>query len=374
MIEVKEERILITPEDIPPSSSLFEVIGTINPGAIRLPSGEIVLYVRVIERVVKYKDEKYFYAPRFVGENKYKLLLDKFHKKKIVMFSPLDFSFGDGTKRITFTSHLRRVILDQSGLKVKHIDSKPSFFGLSWDGELGVEDPRISKINNLYVMTYVSLSRDANISTSYAISNDCKRWYRRGIIFRHQNKDVVIFPEMMNNQYVGFQRPEGTFQFSPPSIWVSYSKDLEFWGDPHPFHLTGKNLWDSGRVGAGPPPIKTSKGWLFIYHGVIEPKISKQKNLKIKKRIKYEVGAALLDLNDPKKIIAKCEKPILVPRGKYERGTFESKDVVFPTGAVLDLNGRDVLIYSGGGDIVTTVKKISLDSIFELMKQNKKVF
>lgn len=264
--------------------------------------------------------------------------------------------------------------MDSSGFRIKSIDQKPSFYGLEWDGELGIEDPRITKINDLYIMTYVSLSVKENIATSYAISNDCIKWYRRGIIFREQNKDVVIFPEQIRKDYVAIDRPEGNFEFSPPHMRISYSNDLEHWSGPHSLTLTEKFFrWDSGRVGAGPPPIKTDLGWLLLYHGVIEhggniilKKLRKIFN--IEPRLKYVVGALLLELQNPQKILAKAPKPIIWPKQPYEKGTFENKDVVFPTGVVLDKNEKDLLIYSGGGDIVTSVKRISIEGIISELR------
>ena len=382
MIKSKREAVLLSPENITPSSTKFEVIGTMNPGVARLSNGDIVLYVRVIEKLKKTDDEKYCYAPRFSGEEKFKITIDKFPKSEIKDFSDLDFTFKDNTKRLTFISHFRRVVLDSSGFKVKSIEQKPSFSGLEWDGELGVEDPRITKIKDLYVMTYVGLSRTGNVSTNLAISNDSKKWYRRGIIFGHQNKDVTIFPELINHKYLAFNRPEGNFNFTSPNIWLSFSQDLTYWGESFALEITHKGKWDSGRVGAGPPPLKTKHGWLFIYHGVINRHIRKEKSISdflrehfIKEdkeeefRDIYCAGALLLDLYNPKKIIAKSEKPLILPIRKYEKGTFENKDVFFPTGLILDKNGSDVLIFSGGGDVVTTVKKFSLQEIISSLKK-----
>jgi beta-1,2-mannobiose phosphorylase / 1,2-beta-oligomannan phosphorylase len=379
MIEVKKERVLLEPKDFVPSSDLFEVIGVINPAAIRVDSGEIVLYVRVIERLKKSQDENFQYSPRMIGKEKFEIVIDRFSRKEAVYSSDLEFSFADGTKRLKFISHFRRVVLSQDGFRVKKIEQKPSFFGLGWDGELGVEDARITKINELYVMTYVALSSAGNITTNLAVSNDCLNWYRRGIIFSHQNKDVVIFPERINHQYLALNRPEGDFEFSLPHVLISYSENLEFWGKPGSLKLSKKKSWDSGKVGAGPPPIKTKKGWLFIYHGVIDKKISSgniivddiRKLLGYGENIRniYCAGAALLDFNNPRKVLARVPRPFLVPHKKYERGTFETKDVVFPTGLVLDRNEEDILLFSGGGDVVTTVKKISLKEIFAKMKR-----
>ena len=379
MIKVKKEKVLITPKMIKPSLPGLEVLGTFNPGAARLPNGDIVLYVRVMEKLAKFEDKKYVYSPRMTGENEFRMKIDRFDKKIVERESELDFVFKDSTKRLTFVSHFRRVVLDKSGFIIKSIDSKPSFYGLKWDGELGVEDSRITKINDLYVMTYVTLSREENISTSYAISNDCLTWYRRGIIFGEQDKDVVMFPEMINNTYVAFDRPEGNFQFSLPHIWISYSENLEFWGEPKSIAISKEGEWDYSRNGAGPPPIKTKDGWLFHYHVVAE--YEAVKNLFEGKKIKigltdeagqkyvYSVGAALLDLKNPSKVIARAPCPILIPDRPYEKGIFENKSVVFPTGMLLDENGRDILIFSGGGDVVVSVKQVALKDILDAMKK-----
>ncbi len=384
MVRIKKERVLIKPEDIKPSSELFEVLGTINPAAARLVNGDILLYVRVIEKLKEYEDEKFFYSPRMIGKEKYRLKIDRFLKKDVTDNSKMDFTFKDGTKRLTFISHFRRVVLDKDGFKIKQISDKPDFYGLEWDGELGVEDPRITKINNLYVMTYVSLTRSGNVSTSYAISNNCIKWYRRGMIFGTEDKDVVLFPELVNNQYYAFDRPVGSFNFSLPKIWISSSHDLEGWSKPRPVKLTKRGDWDYGTNGSGPPPIKTDKGWLLIYHVVLEKhRIIKHHTLlsDIKKIFGFDevheevrttpiylVGAALFKLNNPRKMIAKSKHPIMVPDKKHEKGTFEKKRVVFPTGIVFDNNQKDLLIYCGGGDVVTSVKKIELNSIMKSLE------
>jgi beta-1,2-mannobiose phosphorylase / 1,2-beta-oligomannan phosphorylase len=380
-MKVKNEKILVRPSDIKPSSEKFEILSVMNPGVNRLKNGDVILYVRVIERLKKWEDKNYCYSPRYVGKknNQFKIKIDKFSKKSIRDFNEVAFEFKNGTKRLTFISHFRKVILDKKGEKIKSMDNKPSFFGLSWDGELGVEDARITKIGDLYVMTYVSLSKEDNISTSYAISNDCLSWYRRGIIFKEQNKDVVLFPEMIEKRYVAFNRPEGNFQFSPPHIWISFSKDLEHWGDSDSVRITQEGQWDYGRIGAGPPPIKTKDGWLLIYHAVREKK-EDAKNEGIFKKIfahekinmtYYYASAALFDLNNPKKILKKAHKPILSPTKKHQKSLFEDKRVIFPTGMVVNENKKEVLIYSGAGDGVTTFRKILISEIMETLKPVK---
>ncbi|MBS3085947.1 hypothetical protein J4225_04675 [Candidatus Pacearchaeota archaeon] len=380
MIPIKKEAVLVTPEDVKSSSSKFEVIGTFNPGATRMPNGDIALYVRVAEKLKKIEDKRYYYAPRCSGKNKCMVKIDKFPKKDMGLDRDVALVFKEGTKRLTFISHLRKVILDKSGFKVKSIDKHPTFEGLFNDGELGVEDPRITKLGKEYIMAYVSLSIDGNITTSCAVSKDALNWKRKGLIFREQNKDVVIFPEKINNEYVAFNRPEGSFQFSPPHIWISFSKDLKYWGNSKPIKLSERGKWDYSRVGAGAPPIKTKDGWLLLYHGVTDKKHHSQLNILpnfLSKMFEednvysiYSIGAALFDLKNPSKLIAKSPHPIIIPTKKYEKEGFVS-NVIFTTGAIMDENEKDILIYSGGADEVVTVKKVALKDILNHLEKVK---
>lgn len=359
MIRPKKEACLLTPEHIVPTSKDYRVIGVFNPAAVRQKDGSIMLLVRVTEKLIVDEDKTHYYSPRMTGKNEHKRVIDKFSKKKVMMKGELDFVFHDGTKRLTFISHFRKVILSPDGFTVNHIEQKPTFYGTAKDGELGIEDPRITVMGNKYVMSYVALSRLGNVSSSYAVSKDLHNWKREGIIFNEQNKDVVIFPEKIKGKYYALNRPEGSFEFSSPHMWMVESENFSHWDDPAPLMLSSGEKWDAGRVGAGPPPLKTNKGWLLIYHGVIEKK----------KRATYLAGAALLDLYNPRKIIAKSKKPIILPTQDYEKGTLEHKDVVFPTGLVPHLNGEDILLFCGGGDLNTTVKQFALKDIMKSLRK-----
>lgn len=376
MVKIRDDKVLLGPKDIKPSSDKFEVLGALNPGALRLPDGKILLYVRVIEKLKKFEDEKYLYSPRFSGKDKFEIKIDKFKKSSTESNTDFDFSFKDGTKRLTYISHLRRVLLDEEGFKVLEIDQKPSFYGLNSNAELGVEDPRITKIGKLYYMTYVGLSREEGISTCLAVSDDGYAWERKGIIFGEQDKDVVIFPERVNGKYIAFDRPEGNFQFAPPHIWVAYSKDLQYWGKLKGVFFSKKHI-DFSRSGAGPPPIKTDRGWLFIFHGVtrLKPRhflldIKKLFGMKEPEGAEvYAVWAALLDSKNPRKVLERTHAPIIFPR-KAVKTSFEGKQVIFPTGMIEDKSGKDVLLYCGEGDIYTTVLKIRTEDIFEALDES----
>jgi predicted GH43/DUF377 family glycosyl hydrolase len=374
MIPIKKEALLISPKDIKPTSKKLEVVGVFNPAAARLPNGDIILYVRVAEKMKDEasEDRKYYYVPRCVGKKTCKIQFDKFKKEEVQLKSSSDIVFKDETKRLLFISHFRRIVLDKTGFRIKSIDKRPSFSGLKSNGELGVEDPRIAKIGEKYIMTYVSLSRQGNISTSLAVSKDCMKWDRKGMIFSEQNKDVSLFPEKFNKFYYAFNRPESGFQFTPPHMWISSSKDLVNWGHNRPLTLSRKGKWDYERVGAGPPPVKTEKGWLLLYHGVIErdrnaPVVVSGSSV-VRTSASYEVGAALFDLKSPRNLIAKSPEPIIAPAKSYEKSGFVN-NVVFPTGLIMDENGKDLLLFSGGADSVTTVKKISLKDVLKAMKK-----
>ncbi len=374
MVKIEKEKLLLYPRDIKPSSKRFEVLGVLNPGALRLSNGRIVLYVRVIERLKKRQDKKYFYVPRFSGIDKFQIKIDKFPKENIVRWDNIAIEFENGTKRLTTLSHLRRVFLDKDGFRVLKIEQRPGFYGISNNSELGVEDPRIVKIEDKYYMTYVGLSKDEGISTYLAVSENGIKWERKGIIFGEQDKDVVLFPEKIKDKYVAFDRPEGNFEFSTPHIWIAYSKDFLHWGELKAVQLLPKHK-DFYRNGAGPPPIKTEKGWLFIFHEVSSQKssgflssIKKFLRIKIKQGPDvYTTWVALLDLNNPEKLIARSQSPIIIPKKKYEI-SFEGKEVVFPTGIILNENKKDILVYSGAGDVYVTVKKIKLDNILKNLK------
>lgn len=376
MIKIRGDKIILRPKDIPPSSSKFEVMGVLNPGAIRLPNGKILLYVRVIEKLKKTEDEKYYYSPRYVGESKFKIKIDKFEKKDVIFASKVEFDFKDGTKRLTYISHFRRVFLDSGGFRVLSVDKRPSFYGLERDAELGVEDSRIIKIDDNYYMTYVGLSRKENVHSCLAVSKDCIHWERKGIIFGEQDKDCIIFPEKIKGKFVAFDRPEGGFEFTPPHIWIAYSKDGEYWGD-----LKAVSLFRRGEVlfrsGAGPPPIKTEKGWLLFFHAVItrkkkkpHPKNYERENNYVPKidytnEDIYSVWAALFDLNNPSRMLARSRKAILSTKGKNEV-SFEGKKVIFPTGIIQDKD--EVFLYCGIGDTSVSVKKIKLSDVFRSLE------
>src|SRR3989344_7466124 len=268
--------------------------------------------------------------------------------------------------RLPTISHLRKILLSSDGMNVEKISDFPDFFGLKNDGDFGVEDPRITYLaeEKKYAMSYVSVSMDSGVSTSLATSKDLEHWKREGIIFRQQNKDVVIFPEKINGYYVALHRPEGTMIFDKPSIWISYSKDLIFWGKDKAMIKPSKCGWDHLRIGAGTVPIRTDEGWLEIYHGVSLTQFNDPGSHKI-----YSAGAFLTDLKKPGKVIARTpnHEPLFKPKLKSEKSGFVN-DVIFPTAAISDKANKNLLIYSGASDSSIVARKIKIGDILNSLK------
>ena len=357
---ISERKILLKPEDFKPSFPKWNVEGVLNPAAIRLPNGKIVLFIRVAE---KHTQElgKGMTCPVIVSHGDYHMGSEKLKRAEIISKEGNVIYLKGGICRLSNISHFRKVLLSEDGINIEKISDFPDFTGSDKGEEYGVEDARIVKIGKEYFMTYVTVSRYTGISSSLAESKDLKKWKRRGIIFREQNKDVVLFPEKIKGRYVALNRPESFYEFHRPAVWISYSPDLVYWGDEDILLLPREDSWESDRIGAGPPPLKIEKGWLLIYHGV--KKLGEDKYV-------YGAGAVLLDSRNPRKIIARTsrKKPLFSAVKSYEKMLGESKKVIFPTGLVLDLNGRDLLVYSGAGDRVVGVMKISVDEVLKSME------
>lgn len=212
----------------------------------------------------------------------------------------------------------------------------------------GVEDPRISCIDGEYFITYSAYSKHG-VRIGLAKTTDFSSIERISLITEADYRNVVIFPEKINGRYVRLDRPHSAI--SPWAIWISYSKDLIYWGEselimmPVPYH------WDEMKIGPGATPIKTEHGWLSIYHGVFPTMDGAI----------YRLGVALHDLENPAKIIGVGDSWILQPEDPWEV-TGYVHNVVFTCGAIAEPDGS-VKIYWGGADSVMCVGTAQLDDL-----------
>lgn len=356
-------KLLLGPDNFNPSFEDWKIEGVFNPGAVRMPDKRIVLYARIAESAGS-AQQNMRSCPIMSSEKEYKVNYQMIHEKDIVKKGKWgEIYLRDGICRLPTISHFKKITLKSDGFNIEEKEQTPIFTGMPGDGDYGVEDSRIILIGDKYYMTYVSVSNYEGVSTSLAVSRDLKNWKRQGIIFREQNKDAVIFPEKIGGKYIALHRPEGFFEFSRPSVWISYSPDLVYWGREKSIFRPRPYAWDEVRIGAGAPPIKTKKGWLVIYHGVKEIKVKKEE------KVNYSAGSILLDLKNPEKVLARSPRDLpLFDSNKYFEKEGFLNNIVFPTGAIPTLKGDNLLIYYGATDRYTAVREISFSEIFKKME------
>jgi predicted GH43/DUF377 family glycosyl hydrolase len=211
----------------------------------------------------------------------------------------------------------------------------------------GIEDPRITEIEGVYYVMYTAYSKYGP-RIALAKTEDFSHYERIAIVSEPGNKDGILFPERINGEYVRIDRPIGK---GVGSMWVSYSKNLVDWGKSEILMTPRQGMWDSYRIGASVPPIRTEHGWLEIYHGVKKTAAGPI----------YRIGTVLLDLEKPDKVIARSNQPILSPREDYER-IGDVGNVAFACGAVVEDSG-EIKVYYGAADTCICVATADFDDL-----------
>jgi beta-1,2-mannobiose phosphorylase / 1,2-beta-oligomannan phosphorylase len=346
------ERLLLSPADLKPLRDDFEVVGVFNPGAI-VAGDEVILLVRVAERP-RERRAGFTPLPRWQpGEG---LVIDWTPDDMIEPVDPRVVKRkADGLVRLTFISHLR-VVRCGDGRSVTQV-SDVHFLPETSLEEFGVEDPRITAIDGRFYFTYVAVSRHG-AATALASTTDFHRFDRHGVIFCPENKDVVLFPERIDGQYVALHRPNAATPFCRPEMWIARSPDLIHWGRHECLHGGGAD-WETGRVGAGTPPVRVDAGWLEIYHGNRQPTRPGEVGI-------YATGVLLLDSTNPASVLRRTAASIFEPTAEFERHGFVP-DVVFPTG-IVELE-HSYLIYYGAADSCTAVVEFSGSEMLKSLVQ-----
>jgi predicted GH43/DUF377 family glycosyl hydrolase len=351
MVARLSTHLLIRPEDIPPSRDDWEVIGTFNPGAVRVGE-EVVLLVRVAERPREQRPG-WTALPRWSsGEG---LVVDWARVEGLEFLDPrVVRRHADGLLRLTFVSHLR-VAASRDGKTIDRI-GPPAIVPQTSEEEFGVEDPRITPLDGRYYITYVAVSRHG-AATALASTKDFHSFERHGVIFCPENKDVVLFPERVGDKYVALHRPVGATRFSAPEMWIASSCDLLHWGG-HRYLYGGRHAWETGRIGGGAPPIAVTEGWLEIYHGNIRPTSPGEVGA-------YFGAAMLLAKDDPGRVLRTGREAILTPMEEFEREGFVA-NVVFPT-AVVEKGDR-LMVYYGASDKYSAVVELDRGEVMATLE------
>ena len=342
-----EENPLVTPADVKPHRSDFEVIGAFNAGVTTF-NNEIIMLLRVAERPIS-EDSNVVKTPIYHPEtNELEILEFRLDDPAFDFSDPRVIRKAGEAQGFTYLTSLSylRIARSNDGHHFT-LDEKPFVYPSNELEIYGIEDPRITKIADTYYI-YFSAVSPAGVGESMVSTKDFVKTEHLGMIFAPENKDVLIFPENINGKYYAIHRPVPKSN-GEPEMWIAESNNLLHWGNHK--HLLGlrPDMWDSARMGGGAVPFKTEKGWLEIYHGA-------------SKDHRYCMGAVLLDLEDPTKVIARSDKPILEPEADYEVEGFFG-NVVFSCGAIVV--GDVVKMFYGIADTSMACAELSLQEVLD---------
>jgi len=262
----------------------------------------------------------------------------------------------DGTSVMGYASSKDGVHIDEHLHAPIYVPREPFEIKIHGVGNSGCEDPRLTKIDDRFYMTYTAydgVHAPRVAMTSISVRDFLQKnwnWEKPKLISPPgvDDKDACIIKKKNGDGYIAFHRLGDV-------IWLDFLTDLEF---PENKYLAGgvmaqarKDKWDNIKIGMSVPPIETEHGWLLIYHGVSKGPI-------------YKVGAMLLDYEDPRRIIARTDEPLLEPVEQYEKEG-QVPNVVFPCGAVV-IEGI-IYLYYGGGDSVIGVATMPLKSLLDVL-------
>ena len=236
------------------------------------------------------------------------------------------------------------------------IESDPNLEYEAW----GVEDPRLTWIEELgvWVIAFTSFG-PGGPGLSLATTKDFRTVARMGMVRAPEDKNGALLPRRVNGDFILFHRPV-TALTHRADIWLSRSKDLQMWHPPEPVMGARPGAWwDSARIGIGPPPIETPEGWLMIYHGVRETVAGAL----------YRAGLALLDLEEPTRVLRRCAEWVLGPREEYEF-VGDVPGVVFPCGLVYDPNTDEIRLYYGAADTCIAMATASKTALLHFLLEH----
>jgi len=216
----------------------------------------------------------------------------------------------------------------------------------------GLEDPRIVWLEEQkqYAITYVSFSESGPV-VSLAITKNFRTFARLGGLLPPEDKDACLFPRRFNGRFALIHRP---IVRGEAHIWLSLSPDLKHWGDHRVLLRTRTAYWDGSRVGLACQPIELPEGWLMFYHGVRTTSASQL----------YRIGIALLDLEEPWRVLRRSKEWVLGPKEQYER-IGDVNDVTFISGAVVMEETNQLYAYYGAADDKVAVAIADMDAIRE---------
>ena len=360
------DRLIFGPDDVDlsrsPLAGHFDaetyVLGAFNPGLTRLASGNLLMLVRVAEALRTPIFDGHVHCIRWAGGQ---YLLDAWPLDLCDTADPRKFMVRGGKWRVmalTSLSWLLPVELTPDGLAVVAVHYDRAVAPARDYQCYGVEDARISRVGDHWLMTSCSVSPERHSTTLYS-SSDGLDWTFEDIVLDHQNKDMLIFEGLIDGRYWAQTRPLGDlyFAYPPGSAWragpsinLATSPDALHW-KPHraPGIRPHADTVATARIGGGTPPILTDDGWLTLWHGV-EPK----EIVGI-----YRTYWSLLDRDDPARVVRTEHAPLLEADAELTRPLEDKlyvRDVVFTTG-IADA-GDHYVVASGEADLACRITHI----------------
>lgn len=224
-------------------------------------------------------------------------------------------------------------------------------------------DPRVARIDDRYWVTWCNGYHGPTIGVAW--TDDFHTFHQMENAFLPYNRNGVLFPRKINGRYAMLSRPSDTGHTAFGDIFYSESPDMEFWG--HHRHVMSParfedSAWQCMKIGAGPVPIETSEGWLLLYHGV----------LRSCNGYVYAFGSALLDIDQPWKVIARSAPYLISPCELYEL-TGDVPNVTFPCAALVDAATGRMAVYYGCADTVTGLAFAHIDELIDWTRRNSLV-
>ncbi len=274
------------------------------------------------------------------------------------------------------------LLRSDDGFNFTHVSTEPVFGPEQFDAPFGtIEDPRVVELDGRFYMTFVfrpyaarcfptgkgvpryreAENLPAGLANNYrsgiAVSDDMEHWEVLGLITPPDihDRDNVLFPEKIGGRYAMLRRPNEfvgpEYGCSAPSMWLSFSENLLDWSTPE-LIATPEQPWEAQKIGAASTPVRTDAGWLTLYHGVDAGSA-------------YRVGVMLLDLEDPRRVIARTPSPIMEPEAYYEKVGLIIPNTIFPTATVI----KDGLIYLyyGCTDTSISVATVPVQELLEMV-------
>ncbi len=366
---IHADTLIFTPDDVDLARSPLRrgiaeptyVLGAFNPGFTRLPSGNLLLMVRIAEALSEPVRDGHVRAIRWTPEG---YRLDAWPLADVDMADPRQFEIKGRRHRVlglTSLSWLLPVELDPAGERIVQVHYDRAIEPAASYQCYGVEDARITRIGDTWYMTTCSVGAERHC-TSLHTSRDGLTYRLDGIVLDHQNKDMILFEGLVRDRFMALTRPLGEvyFAYPPDSQWVG-GPSINFAQSPDALHWkpldapglrARKGSTSAMKIGGGTQPVLTGDGWMMIYHGV-----EARETVGI-----YRSFWALLDRDDPSRILRiEDDVPLLEAdpalTAPIAHQMYLPTPVVFSTGLVDD--GDAYLVASGEADLACRMTRIA---------------